>query len=136
MRKNILADKDPNEPRNADPASKPQKRFLTLFGLTHLYSAITAIIAIVYAFTFRELVSILQILFNANLWSWQLIDIVSSVCYGLLWLAVVLISQHFYEKQLSVSGVWAPKLFFIITGVQAAIFAASLIIIHSIAGIY
>jgi hypothetical protein len=117
------------------PVGPGGRRPLTLFGLTHLYAGVTGVIAIVYAFTFRELVSVLLIVFRVNMWSWQLIDIVSSICYGLLWLAAVLFCQHFYEKQLRAGGSWAPRLFFIVTGVQAALFAASLIAIRAIVGV-
>ena len=107
------------------PPTSSNKKVWLAFALTHLYASVTGVIALVYWFTFRELVSAAVIALEVSTWSWQFIDLITSIGYGLIWLCLVLACQHLYAKQLDANEYWAPKLFFYITGIQAVIFIAT-----------
>ena len=111
-------------------STNTSKKELTVFLLTHLYAAITGVIALAYWFTFRELVGAILIVSNISTWSWQFIDLVAFISYGLAWLILVLACQHYYAKQMGARKCRVPKLFIRISVVQAVIFAISATVIY------
>lgn len=108
------------------PSKTSDKKRWIQFGLTHLYAAITGLIGLAYAFTFRDMIGVGLIYFRISTWSWQIVDLSTIIAYGLAWLVLVLFCQHKYEKQLRDKGGWAPRLFFYVTGAQAALYIATL----------
>jgi len=53
-------------------------------------------------------------------WSWNFIETATVIILVILWLVMVYVGQHFYEKEVTIR--WVPKLFIVITAVQLVLY--------------
>lgn len=91
--------------------------------LPHIYSLGTLVIGIFYAFRMLTLVSMLLSHSALIAWSWNFYNMVAVIIYGVILIALLMVSQHLYAKEIKAR--WLPKSFVIITVVQAFVFLAT-----------
>jgi hypothetical protein len=96
------------------PSSK--KRGLHII-VSYLLSAFTGALGILNWMMLRETVITVITHSSINKWSWRAIDNFSFVLFGMIWLTLVLYSQHYYLKGANQGRLW--RNFSLITGIQA-----------------
>lgn len=99
-----------------DTNIEPVKQKIIHFVVSYLLSGVTGFIGIWDWFKLREMQKIIVAYSDVSVWSWKAIDNFTFVILGIIWLTVVLVSQHVYEKGFKNGRTW--KIFTIITGIQ------------------
>lgn len=102
-----------------DTNIEPIKQKIIRFVVSYLLSGVTGFIGIWDWFKLREMQRIIVAYSGISVWSWKAIDNFTFVTLGIIWLTVVLVSQHVYGKGFKNGRTW--KIFTIITGIQLLI---------------
>jgi len=96
-------------------------------GLSYVLATITGVIGFFYWFRYRQTVGIIMVNSDVSTWSWQFIELFTSIVYGIVWLLLLLLCQYLYAKELKKR--WLSRAFIGMTIVQAIFFLASWLII-------
>lgn len=114
------------------PTVRRSGKEIAQYILPYLYSYATGLIGIFYAFRFNQLVAFLlsnskeEIVFS-DAYAWDSISLINLIIYGIILIAVILVTQHLSAKEIKKR--WVPWSFIIIVVIQALVYLGTMLYI-------
>jgi len=84
-------------------------------------------IGIVHLFTLRDLV-MMYAQQHSDVFSWRFIELIAAIILSIVWLVLISVLQHFYEKDLKIS--WFPKRFLIVLAIQLVLYGGTVLLLN------
>jgi hypothetical protein len=81
-----------------DDIGKSRRDIIVGSVASHVLAGVTGFVGLLAWFKLRTVQSVLVIVTDVTTWAWRFIDMASFMIFGLIWLIVVLFSQHYYQK--------------------------------------
>ncbi len=106
-----------------DGFGKSKKQIIIGSVASHLLAGVTGFAGLLAWFKLRTVQSVLVVVGDVTPWAWRFIDMSSFMIFGLIWLIVVLYSQHYYQKGYEKGRL--TRNFSLITGIVFAVLALS-----------
>lgn len=106
-----------------DEFGKSRKQLIIGGVASHLLAGVTGFVGLLAWFKLRTVQAVLVVVSDVTVWAWRFIDMSTFMIFGLIWLIVVLFSQHYYQK-----GYEKGRLirnFTFVTGIVFAVLALS-----------
>ena len=93
------------------------REIISTLIFSYILSAITGAVGLVIWFEMRRMIKLFILSSNLDWLAWSLADMVPFILFGIVWLIVVLYTQHYYEQASKEERVW--KSFFWVSGLEA-----------------
>jgi len=107
----------PPQDKAAPSSGKPTAKHMII---SLAYVAVNGTLGVPLIFYIRDSVMLIAEMMGITFWSWNFIETATVIILVILWLVMVYVGQHFYEKEVTVR--WVPKLFIVITAVQLVLY--------------